>query len=829
MNSNNEQVLTTILGDFAGGVPAFVHVRDGRIVRIRPMVFQEDEAKPWSIKVGDKVFTPRKRTSLAPFDLAQRRRVYNPKRVLYPLKRIGFEPGGRSSTENRGKGEFARISWNEALDILVSELKRIKETYGNSAIFTIASGHSNSASINAHGVLRRVLNFWGGHTPMIRNPDSWEGWTWGAEHVWGFDESCGIGPWIDLLEDTMQHSELSIAWSYDQEQSSWIEGQDSSQWLLWLKELGKKMIFISPDLNYTAATKADKWIPIRPGTDAALAVAIAYVWIIEGIYDDDYVRTHSVGFDKWKEYVLGDNDGLPKTPEWAADITGVPARVTKALAREWASKRTHLWIRYGGACRAPYSTEWARMMVFLQTMQGMGKPGVSINPIISTAPMDLSIKYPNPAGELALKFGLSTMMDIPAATIFSKMPENPVRQSIYQTLVPQAILNPPVRWYGWWRSAPVEEQFIERIYPIPGESEVHMIWWDTVSNIANWNNTNKWAEAYRSPKIEFSVAQAIMLENDALFADIVLPLCTQLEREDFGYPGLAPGMHKGMGQNNLVMVYTKKCIEPLGESESDYEIARLVAERLGVENEFTEGNTVDDWIRKCFEKTSLPEHISFEEFKKKGYYVFKFPDDWPRNPGLRHFYETGTGLKTPSGKIEFFSQRLADRFPDDEERSPIPRYITGGKTHQENLKGIRSKEYPLLVESPHPRYRFHSQYDTISWLHEIPTHKLIKDGYYYDVLWMNPQDADVRGIKNGDLIRIFNERGFVVTAAYVTERMIPGVVRIPNGAGYNPIEIGKSSRGGTINTITPINTMSRNVFGMAPNAFLVQVEKWEGG
>ncbi|GAH90450.1 unnamed protein product, partial [marine sediment metagenome] len=174
-------------------------------------------------------------------------------------------------------------------------------------------------------------------------------------------------------------------------------------------------------------------------------------------------------------------------------------------------------------------------------------------------------------------------------------------------------------------------------------------------------------------------------------------------------------------------------------------------------------------------------------------------------------------------------QRLSERFPDDEERPPVPHYIAEGKTHQENFKSIRSKEYPLLVESPHPRYRFHSQYDTISWLHEIPTHKLIKDSYYYDVLWMNPQDAEVRCIKNGDLIRIFNERGFVVTAAYVTERMIPGVVRIPNGAGYNPIEIGKSSRGGTINTIGPINTMSRNVFGMAPNAFLVQVEKWEGG
>jgi len=835
MDSSKEKVLTSIVGDWSGGVPAFIHVKNGRIIRIRPMVFQEDEAKPWSIKVGDRIFTPLKRTSLAPFDLAQRRRVYNPKRVKYPLKRVGFEPGGKSSTENRGKGEFARISWDEALDILVSELKRIKETYGNSAIFTIASGHGNMGHVNSHGLMRRVLNFWGGNTPMIRNPDSCEGWFWGAEHVWGFDEACGMGFLYDLLEDTMQHSELSVFWAHDLEKSSWMSGQDSSQWLLWLKELGKKLIFITPDLNFTAATKADKWIPIRPGTDAALAAAIAYMWISEGTYDDDYVHTHGVGFEKWKDYVLGGEDGIPKTPEWAEEITGVQARVTRALAREWASKRTHLCIKWGGACRTPYSTEWTRMMVFLQTMQGLGRPGISINPLDTAAPLDYSIKYFKPfTGSLALRYGITTETDGLASSaglkdfITSKLIVNPVKQCIYQTLVPQAILNPPVSWYGLWSGSSKEEQFIKRTYPMPGESEVHMIWWDTVSNMVNWNNTNKWAEAYRSPRIEFSVAQAIMLENDALFADIVLPLCTQLEREDFGYHGLEPRMNWGCDQGNFVMVYMKKCIEPLDESKSDYEIARLVAERLGLEKEFTEGNTVEDWIRKCFERNSLPEHISFEEFKEKGYYVFKFPDDWPRNPGMRRFCETATGLKTPSGKIEFFSQRLAENFPGDEERPPVPRYIAEGTTHQESLSSARAKKYPLLVESPHPRYRFHSQYDTVSWLQEVPAHKVLKDGYYYEALWMNPRDAEARGIEHGDLVQIFNERGSVLTAAYVTERMMPGVVHIPNGAGYDPIEIGKSSRGGTINTICPRNTTSKNAFGMAPNAFLAQVEKWEG-
>ncbi len=450
--------------------------------------------------------------------------------------------------------------------------------------------------------------------------------------------------------------------------------------------------------------------------------------------------------------------------------------------------------------------------------------------------MDFGLKYFKPfTGSLALRYGITTETDGLASSatlkdyISSKLPINPVKQCIYQTLIPQAILNPPVSWYGSWSGSPKEEQFIKRIYPIPGESEIHMIWWDTVSPMVNWNYTNKWAEAYRSPKIEFSVAQSIMLENDALFADLVLPSCTQLEREDFTYHGLGPRLLWGGDQGNFVMVYMKKCIEPMGESKSDYEICRLVAERLGLENEFTEGNTIGDWVRKCYQRTSLPERISFEEFKEKGYYVFKFPDDWPRKPGMRRFYEDirNNPLNTPSGKIEFYSERLAQKFPDDNERPPVARYIAAGETHQESLICDRARKYPLLVDTTHPRYRFHSQYDTVSWLHEIPAHKIIKKGYPYEALWMSPRDAESRGIKHGGLVRIYNERGSVITAAYITERMMPGVVRIPNGAGYDPIEIGKSSRGGTINTISPLNTTSKNAFGMASNAYLVQVEKWE--
>jgi len=274
----------------------------------------------------------------------------------------------------------------------------------------------------------------------------------------------------------------------------------------------------------------------------------------------------------------------------------------------------------------------------------------------------------------------------------------------------------------------------------------------------------------------------------------------------------------------------KQCIKPLYESKSEWDIACLLARKLGVEYEFTEGGkTIQDWIRQTFYLTSAAEHISFEEFKEKGYYVFKFPDEWERRPGFRRFYETGVGLTSPSSKIEFYSQALADNFPDDKERPPVAHYIAAGETHQESLSCGRAKDYPLLVESPHPRYRFHSQHETVSWLRELPANKILKeDGYYWECVWINKEDAEARGIKYGDIVRIFNDRGSVWYSAHVTERIMPGVIRAPNGSEYRPVKIGDIYRGLPINAISPTKTISKNADGMCVTAFLAQVEKWEG-
>jgi trimethylamine-N-oxide reductase (cytochrome c) len=183
-------------------------------------------------------------------------------------------------------------------------------------------------------------------------------------------------------------------------------------------------------------------------------------------------------------------------------------------------------------------------------------------------------------------------------------------------------------------------------------------------------------------------------------------------------------------------------------------------------------------------------------------------------------------LRTPSGKLEFYSARLAEHFPGDAERPPSPRWIEGGPgwSHDERLSGERAADYPFLVLSNHPRWRVHSQHDDMQWLREIKTCKITgPDGYAYQTMWLNPADAATKSIRTGDVVEIFNERGGVLAGAYVTERIMPGVIYIDHGARYDPIVPGELDRGGAINTITPRNTSSKNATGMVSGGFLADV------
>jgi trimethylamine-N-oxide reductase (cytochrome c) len=254
-----------------------------------------------------------------------------------------------------------------------------------------------------------------------------------------------------------------------------------------------------------------------------------------------------------------------------------------------------------------------------------------------------------------------------------------------------------------------------------------------------------------------------------------------------------------------------------------------VAKKLGVYEEFNEGKTVADWMKTGYEKSGIQDLISWEKLNEKGFYCVPPAEGWEKDvPGITQFYEDPENhpLLTPTGKIEFESTDLLANFPGDEERPPVPHWIAYGKTHQESRLHPRAGQYPLLIVSNHGRWRTHANYDDVSWLREIPTCKVRgADGYLYEPVWLHPDDAASRGIRHGDIVKVFNERGTVLGGAYITDRIMPEVVSMDHGARVDPIIPGKVDRGGAIDLITPGPTLSPRAQGQVASAFLVEVSK----
>jgi trimethylamine-N-oxide reductase (cytochrome c) len=838
----SEQVFTNCTN--AG--PVSVYVKDGKVTRIRPLVADEKDFKPWVIEAGGKKYSPPKKFNIAPYVHAERRRLYSDERIKYPMKRVDFDPNGERNTQNRGKSAYERISWDEALDIVAGEIKRIRKTYGNSAVTGMTSSHHNWGIVGYKmGPFARFMNLLEA-TPVFDNPDSWEGWHWGATHTYGFFWRLGMPEQYDLLEDSLKNAEMIVLWSNDPDTTrGTYTGQDSAIWRQWLKEKGVKMVFIDPYHNYTAGVMEGKWIAPRMGTDTCLAMAIAHVWITEEIYDKAYVKERTLGFDEFKKYILGEVDGVPKTPEWAEKESTVKARVIRALAREWAAKRTVLSGGSrggeGGACRTAFGTEWARMMVLLQAMQGLGKPGRTIWGTTMGAPSDTSIWFPAYA-DLKGRMATSDVADY--------LPMNANKQRLWRLTLPDAVLNPPVSWYGeGFCGQSLEQQFKHFTYPMEGCSEVKMFYRYGGSFMGTMSDTTKWVRMYQSPNMEFVVNQDIWYNSETRMADIILPACTNFERDDLGEWGACGGytVHASSGCNFRVVVREKKCIDPMWESKSDYEILSLIADRLGLKDEYTDGGKTElDWCKAFFESSDLPKLISWKAFDKKGYCIINISDDYKPTPSLRWFAE-GRACDTPdannpkrgtdkadqlgtySGKIEFVSESLKASFPDDWERPVSPRYIPSFEGHHSEM----SKQYPLQLLSPHPRFSFHVHYDKhTDWLNDIPVHRVKKDGYAWWPARIHPDDAAARGIRHHDIVRLYNHRASVLCIAVVTERVRPGVIHsYASSAKYDPLIPGRDDspdKGGCVNMLTPSRMTSKNAPGMTPNSCLIEIEKWEG-
>ncbi|RLB34529.1 MAG: pyrogallol hydroxytransferase large subunit [Deltaproteobacteria bacterium] len=838
------------------GGPVCVYVKNDKIMRITPIEFDETDAKPWTIKARGKSFTPPRRTTIAPHALAWKSMVYSPDRLLYPMKRVDFDPDGNRNCHNRGISSYERISWDEATDIVAREIRRVKREYGPGAILNGSGSHHTWGHLGYW--LSARLRFFNtiGFTPVVHNPDSWEGWYWGAMHHWGQSMHLGGSETYSTVEDCLKNCEMVVFWSSDPESTNGVYGAfEGTVRRQWLKELGIKMVHIDPFYNHTAALLGGKWIAPRPATGNALALAIAYVWITEGLYDKEYVAKRTLGFEKWRDYILGKEDGVPKTPEWQEKEAGVPAKDVRALAREWGTRKTYLAaggiIGFGSACRCATGNEWARSMVCLMAMQGLGKPGINMGCAQQGAPVDTRFYFPGYA-----EGGLSGDLQGTALAVnmYQRMPQLPTVNTVYQRVprlrIPEAILEGKCEGYPT-DSATIEGQFLKFDYPAPGHSPVRMYYKYGGSHFGTMAETNRYAKAYRSENLEFVVNQSIWFEGEAKFADVLLPACTSFERWDISEFANCGGyvQHSFTQCNHRVAIMQHKCIDPLGESKSDFQIFLEISKKLGVAAPFSEGMTELDWCKRLFNATDLPNFISWKKFLKKGYFVIPAPKEELRDPvSFRWFAEGrpkdtpevsplpadytekfGMGLQTQSGKLEFECSSLKRFDPDDPERPLISKYIPAWEGH--HTKELYQK-YPLQLISPHPRYSFHTMGDgKDSMVNDVKDHRILIDGYYYWIIRINTKDAEARGIKENDLVKVFNDRGAVICAAQVTERVPPGTVHsYESSAVYDPVgEPGYSpDRGGCINLLTPSRMMIKKSHSMAANSCLVQIELWDG-
>ena len=295
------------------GGPVFVDVDHGKIIRMTPIDLDDDDKGDWVIEARGRTFKPPRRTTLSPYAQASRSMVYSPKRVLTPLKRVDWDPAGERNSQNRGVSGYEPISWDEALDLVTGEMIREKREHGPGSIFTTCSSHHLWGNIGyRHSAYYRFLNLMG-MAHCAHNPDSWEGWHWGAMPMWGNSHRLGIPEQYDLLEDALKYTEMIVFWSADPESTGGgiYSAFESTSRRYWMKELGIKMVFVDPYYNPTAELFSDKWFAPRLGTDVAFGLGIAHTWLAEGTYDKEYIAERTTGFAAGDGSTSGDgNNGL---------------------------------------------------------------------------------------------------------------------------------------------------------------------------------------------------------------------------------------------------------------------------------------------------------------------------------------------------------------------------------------------------------------------------------------------------------------------------------------------------------------------------------------
>lgn len=737
---------------------------------------------------------------------SQRMQVFGADRLKYPMKRKNWEPGG-GNKELRGKDEWVRISWDEALDILASETKRVVENYGNESIYSVAPTEINNA-----------LALYGGYATGW-GMTSWGTWT---------DTPLVVGSYKVSYSNTgndrlrLRKSKLIIMWGANPAISS--NGSPTFNYMQ-AKKAGVKFIFVDPMFSDSAAVLADQWVPIRPATDLAMLLGMAYVMITEDdpktnpLIDWDFLNKCTVGFDaehmpegaaakdNFKDYVLGTYDGEPKTPEWASKICGTPASQIRALAIEYATTKPTMVICGGATTRINNGSSTSQGFITLACMTGnLGIPGAGTG-------LSCHNRAGN-AGPSLVSAGGSGVSGV----------KNPIAVNINYNQAWEAVLE------GKYIAAKDDVRDVN----------IQMIYHGGYITANQCTGLTKGIEAHR--KVEFVVTQGHFYNTDARYSDLVLPITTMWER----YGTFTSG-------NREALFFSSQVTAPLYEAKDDIWVAVELAKRLGVDDTqimpisaeqmvfnqlagakvvTADGSgyeplvtiTADDIAEMGVEGEPQAGRIALKEFREKGVYQVERKEGDPY--GFTEFEDfrndpEGSPRDTASGKIEIYSQAYADKVTGYgfSVKQPLPTYDHVTEGVEDTFEDWNNKvkgDYPLQLYTIHYQRRSHSIFNNIPWLREFFPQEFV----------MNPKDADARGLSEGSVVLISSRHGKVLRRVHITERMLPGVVTLGEGAWVEMDEAsGIDLAGATYILNGGIYTDQGN---LGFNSCNVQVEKYTG-
>ncbi|MGA2874087.1 MAG: molybdopterin-dependent oxidoreductase [Nitrososphaerales archaeon] len=729
---------------------------------------------------------------------ACRSRTYSPDRIRYPMMRVGWVPGTQTtaSVANRGTGQFVRITWDQAFSYAASEINRIQTTYGVGSIFLRTGGHQWTANIHTQQWMGKLLASLGGYTSKTGGTST-VGWRDGSPLVWGAATYAQNSP-ADLLANT----KVMIFWSMDPVRTSMTSAPLALQQYA---QAGIQFIFIEPRFNETMAMfvtskyPKNQWIPLYPGTDTALLAAIAYYWMTNNLVNTSFINKYTVGYDSttlptgtaagssFSDYILGTGpDKTPKTPAWAAAITGVPAATIQSLALIWANNNTYVDCQTAGANRAEYAGEWARMIVSVASL--IGKVGGTSGNGIGGIPGDPTAPSITSGARVAPGSAPSIA--------------NPCTQLIEHVNFGQAILNGSMKW---------TTGVTKLAYPATGFSPVVMDWESGGAGSTQVPGTDNSHQAWKSPKLQFILSQNAWWEDVQTYADLVMPVQFSVEHNDITTTG-------------NYTVYMHQLIQPLFQALSDFEIVQGITAKLPnaatLSQTIFQGRDKEGWVQWSYSQGNVPS-MTYAQFQAAGYYAY------PTSPastaqtygGLQNFITdpVKNALTTPSGKIELYSAQIVTAYgvatPNADgtwsglvysptNNTPtawaVPTYVK----HTEDRQSTLFKQYPLLITCGATIFMHHSQYGNMPWLRDEMQSFL--GGYR--VIWLNSSDAASRGVKYGDLVQVYNNRATGLYAAKVTDRIMPGVIWIPEGGHpkqKNPGTTGVGLATQTTNPTTP--------------------------